>query len=120
MRVTDTSRLMQPGWTETQPPCPQGWLPSLSATQPSITYIPTAQPRGALPDSLMHTHFQVQKTQNKGFPKKQEELCCQLVPAAAADPLDAAPKAETGGGVGGVMSASGALEGRAGTGFKAF
>lgn len=62
--------------------------------------------------------FKGRTKQNKGFPRKQEELYCLPVPAAAGNALDAAPKAEMGGGTG-VISAPGALEGKAGTGFNA-
>lgn len=37
---------------------------------------PTAQPKWAFLDSLVHVHFQSTTKQNKGFPRKQEELCC--------------------------------------------
>lgn len=47
-------------------------------------------------------------------------MYCQPVPAAAANSLDAAPKAEMGGVVGRrVVSATGAKEGRAGMALKA-
>lgn len=60
--------------------------------------------------------FKCRTKQNKGFAQKREELCCQPVPAAAANPLDDAPEAEMGGDVveGVLISAFGALEGRAG------
>ena len=79
----------------------------------------TAQPEGSFLDSLCMLTFKCRTKQNKGFPGKQEEWCCQPVPAAAANPLDAAPKAEEGGDIGGVISAFGALEGKAGRMLKA-
>ena len=41
--------------------------------------------------------FKCRTKQNKGCPRKQEELCCQPVPAAAADSLGTILKAEMGG-----------------------
>lgn len=72
--------------------------------------VPTKQPSLKEPflTVLCVLTFKCRTKQNKGFPGKQEELCCQPVLAAVANPLDAAPKAEVGGHVGGVISAFGA------------
>ena len=88
---------------ESSLPAPQaGFLPS---PRPSPT---TPCPRQPSPKEPFFTvlcmlTFKHTTKQNKGFSRKQEELCCQPVPAATANPLDAAPKAEMGGGGGGLL-----------------
>lgn len=100
----EASRVTQQGRSHTQPPRPprpppppQGWHrppPPSNLTSPVSQ---TAQRKELLLTGLCLLTFKCRTKQNKGCPRKQEELCCQPLPAAAADSLDAVLKAEMGG-----------------------